>query len=221
MQFFVNIFWNRDQGRVRAFWRLIGQLILLIVIVLPSQLAVGLAAFAMLLFQEGITSDQLSDPALMQKVFGSQDMQALITTSPFLMMFSTLLVLVAVLVSVWLSGRLLDRRPFADFGFHLGRDWWIDLGYGLGLGALLILLIFLVELAFGWVAVTGTLVTRDPDASFLAAILAPFLMFVAVGIYEELFSRGYQLQNMAEGLNWRAIGPRGAIVIATLLSSAV
>lgn len=221
MQFFVNIFWNRDQRRIRALWRLVGQLILLVVLVLPTQLAIALAAVAMLLFQADITPGQLSDPAVIQKILDSQDMQALITTSPFLMMFSTLLVLVAVLVSVWLAGRLLDRRPFANFGFHLGRNWWIDLGYGLGLGAFLMLLIFLVELAFGWVTVTGTMVTRDPDGAFLAAILAPLVMFVAVGIYEELFSRGYQLQNMAEGLKLKAIGPRGAIVIATLLSSAV
>ena len=125
----------------------------------------------------------------------------------------------------WVAHTLVSVGPYAliyaNFGFHLGKDWWIDLGFGLFLGAFLMFLIFLIELVAGWVTVTGTLVTTDPDIPFILAILGPLLVFLAVGIYEETFSRGYQLHNLAEGFNWKVIGPRWAIVIATLLSSAV
>ncbi|MCL6441350.1 MAG: hypothetical protein K6T27_07640, partial [Thermoleophilum sp.] len=32
------------------------------------------------------------------------------------------------LIGFWLSARFLERRPFADYGFHLSRGWWLDLG---------------------------------------------------------------------------------------------
>ncbi len=87
------------------------------------------------------------------------------------------------------------------------------------LGALLMAVIFLFQLAVGWVRVTGTWVVHRPDASFALSFLTPLISYVLVGIYEELFSRGYQLKNLAEGL--RFVGPRGAVLAATLLSSAV
>jgi membrane protease YdiL (CAAX protease family) len=122
--------------------------------------------------------------------------------------------------SVWLAGRILDRRPFADFGLHLNRDWWIDLGFGLFLGAFLMLLIFLVEWSAGWVTIAGTFVSYYTGIVFPVAILAPLIGFIFVGIQEELFSRGYQLQNIAEGLRgW--LGSWGAVIAATLLSSLV
>jgi membrane protease YdiL (CAAX protease family) len=204
MQFIRNIFWNGDQRRLRALWRLLAQIILLVLISLPIQAGIGFIAFLLRTSQGGVT---VSPRFLLE--------------SPVVLALSSYGVLAAMLLSVWLAGRFLDRRPLANFGFHLGKDWWIDLGFGLLLGAFLMLLIFLVELIAGWVTVTGTLVTTNPDIPFFPAILGPLFVFVAVGIYEETFSRGYQLHNMAEGFNWKAIGPRWALTIATLLSSAV
>lgn len=204
MQFLKNVFWDGDQNRVRALWRLIGQIILLILITLPIQATIGIVALMIRTSQGGATFSPMS-----------------LLESPAVLALASFGILIALLLSVWLAGRILDRRPFASFGFHLGRDWWIDLGFGLSLGAFLMLLIFLIELLAGWVTVTGTLVTSNPDAPFILVILGPLLVFLAVGIYEETFSRGYQLHNLAEGFNWRVIGPRWAIVIATLLSSAV
>jgi membrane protease YdiL (CAAX protease family) len=126
----------------------------------------------------------------------------------------------AIVLSVWLAGRLLDCRRLASFGLHLNRNWWLDLGFGLFLGALLMLLIFLVEWGAGWVTITGTFVSYYSGFAFPVAILAPLILFIFVGLQEELLSRGYQLQNIAEGLNG-LLGPRGAVVAATLLSSAV
>jgi membrane protease YdiL (CAAX protease family) len=206
------IVWNSDQRRLRTLWRLIGQLMIMAVFLIIVEGAVGFLVVGMLLVQEGVSPDQLTDPQVLRRF---------IMENPLPMMLSSIGLALSVTSSLWLAGRLLDRRPFADFGLHIDQDWLIDFGFGLVLGAVLMLIIFLVELAAGWATVSGTLVTRQPGARFLPAILVPAVTFLAVGFYEELFSRGYQLLNLAEGLNWGAIGPRGAILIATLLSSMV
>jgi hypothetical protein len=120
-------------------------------------------------------------------------------------------------LAVAFVGRYVDRRRLSDLGFGLDRDWWLDLGFGLLLGAVLMTLVFAVELALGWVVVTGTF---EPRGSFLSVFLAVVALFVVVGVQEELLARGYLLTNVCEGLvGW--LGDRGATVVAVLLSSAV
>ncbi|XVH32925.1 lysostaphin resistance A-like protein [Haloferacaceae archaeon DSL9] len=122
-------------------------------------------------------------------------------------------------VAVWLVGRYLDRRPFSDFGLRIDRDWWLDLGFGLGLGGALMTGIFLVQLAAGWIAVEGTF---EAVGSFLWGFLGILVLFLVVGVYEELLVRGYLLTNVAEGFNgFGPIGLRGAVVLATIISSLV
>jgi hypothetical protein len=123
-------------------------------------------------------------------------------------------------ISVWLAGRFFDRRRFIDFGFHFNGRWWADFRFGLSLGAGLMALIFLIELTVGWISVSGTFCTQNPETPFLSAIVIPLIIFLVVGFYEELFSRGYQLTNLAEGLTGKIIKPRTAILLAILLSSA-
>lgn len=212
MQSIKGIFWNSDQHRLRALWRLIGQLVIFVIVVILIEGTVGMVAVGMLIAQEDVSLEQLSDPGVVQ---------AFIMENPLPMMLANVGVMVSLTLSIALAGRFLDRRRFADFGLHIDRAWWIDFAFGLALGAILIALIFLVELAAGWVTVTDTLVTKDPNVRFLSAIWLPLFSFLAVGFYEELFSRGYQLQNLAEGLVGDRLSPQAAIVIATLLSSAV
>jgi uncharacterized protein len=210
MQLVKRVFWNREERRLRTFWRLLLQLILFLVMTLVIGGAIGVLGAAWLLIRGSTSLEQLLDPGFLQP---------LLAGSPVITLVSLLVTALSATLSIWAAGRLLDRRRFAGFGFHFDRNWWLDFGFGLALGAVLMLLIFLVQLAAGWVTVTGTWVVREPGAGFLPAILMPFVSFLAVGFYEELFSRGYQLQNLAEGLG--ALGPRGAILVATLLSSAV
>ena len=186
------IFWNADEGRPRAGWRLVGQLVIL---------------FVLLLMLAVLLNVLLGEVPLLIGV-----------ASPLV---AVVLVFLPSIGSVWLAGRLLDRRPFADFGFHLSRGWWLDFGFGLVLAALLMTLAFLIQLAAGWVAVVGTFETDAPGQPFLVAILAPIVLFIMVGIQEELLIRGYQLHNLAEGLRLPWVGPRAALVAAWLISSIV
>jgi membrane protease YdiL (CAAX protease family) len=120
-----------------------------------------------------------------------------------------------------LATRFLDKRPFSDTGIHVKRDWWIDLGFGLLLGALLMTFIFLVELAAGWITISEVFHTTEVGQPFSVAILPPIFLFLVVGFTEELVFRGYLLPNLAEGFNFRFISPRGALILSWLLTSAL
>jgi membrane protease YdiL (CAAX protease family) len=181
-------------GRPRAFWRLLGQ-------------------FAVFVVSVTLFTSLLSVVWL----FSGGEREATVTQELFLIGSSGSVL--AALLSMWLAARFLDRRPFREFGFRFGAGWWLDLLFGMALGALLMSGIFAVELLFGWVTVTGTFETADPGTPFALAILAPLTAFLCVGVYEEMVYRGYQLRNIAEGLNYPALGPRGAILAALLLSS--
>lgn len=133
----------------------------------------------------------------------------------------TVLSAIAFPASIYMAGRLFDRRPFADFGFHFSASWWRQFAFGLLLGAGLMAAIFVIELLFGWITITDTFYVVEPNTSFLAAYMLPIIVFLSVGFYEELWSRGYQLTNMAEGFNSRKIGHRNATIIALIITSAI
>jgi uncharacterized protein len=198
----TNPFRNDSERRPRAFWRVLlqfaasfaGQSLLV---------TVALAAFARV--AQGVES---------AGAFAG------LTTLPAFVVASGAIALAVTVSTVWLAGRFLDRRPFTDFGLRLDRAWWLDFGFGLLLGAFLMTGVFLVEFSAGWVTVAGTLEAVG-GGSFFPAIAASVVFFLCVGFYEELSSRGYQLTNIAEGLNFPGVGARGAVLLAWVLSSSV
>ncbi len=200
----MNLFRNNSEKRLRAFWRILLQC------TLYSYLSTVLVVVSGLVFLGVSEGMVFADDTGVQRA-----------ASPALFMSRYVASLVAVLASVWLAGRFLDRRPFSGFGLRPDRAWWPDLCFGLALGALLMTAVFFLELAAGWITITGAFETVGEGSSFALSILFVLVAFACVGFYEELLSRGYQLQNMAEGLNVPSLGPKGAILVAWALSSVV
>jgi membrane protease YdiL (CAAX protease family) len=190
MNTIINLFWNKEEARLRAGWRIV-----------VFWVAWFILLFAVLGRTNALFSGRLNEVYL-----------TLLTTAiHLLIVWFVLLGLV--------GSRLLDRRPLTDYGFHIGRRWWLDLGFGLILATLLILGIFVIELVMGWIKVTDTFAAVDPSLSFGPAILAGFIGLLLGVIQEEVTWRGYTIKNIAEGMNWKAIGPRVATIIAMLVSS--
>ena len=187
------LFWNDDQHRPRALWRL--SVLAVLSVVLSVAVTVALTV--------------VSATVQASVWFGATPPQRLLRTS---------LTAAATIVSVYVVGRFLDRRPFADFGLDVDRDWLVDLGFGLALGAGLMTCVFALELALGWVRVVGTL-RGGGSLGFLPAATAVLGTFLLVGFYEELLARGYLLTNVAEGL--ARFGRAVALGVATLVSSGV
>jgi membrane protease YdiL (CAAX protease family) len=194
----LELFLDRSTGRLRALWRLGIQYwaYWVLVSLIFSLVVVSVAR---------PTSGGLDTPDL---------------GLGFIPLVSGVAGLLGAVLTVWLAGRFLDRRPFSEFGFRLGAGWWLDLLFGLVLGALLMTIIFLVELGLGWVKVTSAF-ENHLGGPFVVSLLVPAARFICVGISEEMVFRGYQLKNVAEGLNYPALGPRGAILLAWLSSSAL
>jgi len=187
----ARLFWNPAQRRLRLLWRLAGFVALL-----------ALCTFVVDLAWRALGLDRWQ-PAWIPFHAGS-------AARPLALLAATLL-----------AAALLDRRPWSDLGFHWSRQWWADLGFGLALGALLMVLIFAVEWAMGWITIVGLFRTTDPDGAFWRGLAAPLLIFLSVGVYEELLDRGYLLRNLAEGLHVRWLSPAAAVALAWLLSSAL
>ena len=191
-----NIFYNPREQRTRFFWRIAFQLTLIVLMTFGSTLVIQLFYFAGILSPIGLTM---------------QDG----------MLISSVILLAAIMLSIWLTGRWLDRRRLSGFGLHLSRSWWQDLAFGLGLGALLMSLIFLVEWGSGLVTVSGTL-QGSAERPFALGIIIWTGIYLCVGIYEEMFFRGYYLTNIAEWLgHFKRISPQWAVITAFILTSAV
>ncbi len=197
------LFVDSVSQRLRAPWRLVAQFLLFVL------LTALLTSLVQLIYS-------FINPTF--PAFGSAGLSSERFAAFFL--FGGLASLTAIFISVFVVGRFLDRRPVADFGFHLNGGWFVNLGFGMFLGAFLMTGIFLLQLLLGWISVSDTFVVVGSGKSFILAILLPIGIFLCVGIYEEAFSRGYQLRNVAEGLNYPALGPRAAIIFALILTSA-
>lgn len=192
MKEFLNIFWNRDESRLRAGTRVV--LVLLFFFLLYK-------GYILILNGIGI------------ELFYSSE------SSLWTFMIAGTVRLLPAMIVVWLGGRIVDRRSFRSFGLHFNRNWWIDLCFGIGLGAFLMLLIFVIEIGFGWVSISNTFHSIDSQSTFIVPLMVFLLYFISQGTFEELLSRGYLIKNLAEGLNLKAIGPRGAVLIAWCLIS--
>ena len=209
MNFIKNIFWNSVQSRLRAGWRIFFHLILLGMMTLLSQVVVVGVALIFNAPPAGADIDRLI-------LFVNE----LIGKSPVFVVGVIALSGLSIIASVWLAGKWFDHRAFKGFGMQLDGRWWRDFIFGLMLGAVLMSLIFAVENAAGWVTITGTMVA-GANATFAEAFLIQVVAFAFVGVYEELWSRGYQLTNLAEGMNQPKIGQKWAVIIAWLVSSLV
>ncbi len=207
----TRIFWSQDQNRLRAFWRLGFHTAL--VLLLTALLTVGLLFLA-------VTFDVATGTGLQDVVTGTGPIELM--DAPWVnLVIAPLATFLGIIAATYLAGRWFDRRSFKNFGITFSKHWFTDLAFGLGLGAALMGLIFLIGWLTGSLQVTGYFVVSNANGGFLLSLLQALVFFVFVGIYEELLSRGYHLVNLAEGFNGKLLSERWALMLAFLVSSIV
>jgi uncharacterized protein len=177
--FLRRIFISPDEPRLRAGWRLLIHTILLIISLLIFSNIFGVIGY-------------LTNTVDLQAVASGQDLGLTILT---------LATPVAFTLATWIARRFLDRRSFVSLGFRLDRHVGLDLAFGFLLPAVLFGLIYAFEAGMGWLTFQGTALQNGSWGGAFWGLLAGLVLFIIVGYQEELLSRGYHLQNLADGLN--------------------
>lgn len=165
--FFQTIFISPDEPRLRAGWRLL----LHILIMIPIGLVTGAATKVLFPFWRG----------------GALQSQ--------------LINLVVMTASVYIARRWLDKRSFASLGLKLDAKMWLDLLAGIVITFLMMGLIYLLMWMLGWITFEGFAWEFESASDVTMGLLGMLAVFILVGWNEELLSRGYQLQNLADGIN--------------------
>ncbi len=98
--------------------------------------------------------------------------------------------LVGVLALTWAFCRFVDHSSLTDLGLQK-RGWLAKLAAGWGLGALLMLVVFGILVAGGWL-------TIESSAWQPLDLAAAILVAVVVGFNEELAFRGYIMQRLGQ-----------------------
>lgn len=119
---------------------------------------------------------------------------------------------ITISLSVFLARRFLDRRSFSSLGFKINCQTLADLFVGIIISATMMGLIYWAMILLSWTNFTGFIWKTQSGYIVILNILQMLLVFILVGWNEELLSRGYHLQNLAEGTN---------MTWAVFLSSAV
>lgn len=108
--------------------------------------------------------------------------------------------LIAITLATWIARRYLDRKTFRSLGFEWDTHSFRDLAFGFAVPALLMGSVFVLEWGVGWLRIDSVM-WKEASSTTLITIISSFVIFIAIGFYEELLFRGYRLQNLIEGLN--------------------
>ncbi len=101
-----------------------------------------------------------------------------------------------------------ERRPWSTVGLDRRAGWMAELAAGIGLGAALMAAITALEIGTGWYRFDGTV----PAVAAVRDLGFGLVVYAAVAFGEELVTRGYVLQRLAEG--W---GRGWATVLSSLI----
>jgi uncharacterized protein len=191
--FLANMFLSPDERRLRGGWRLLIHAIVWIALAnFATGLIVGIGYIGIrMLTSPGIELTQVVDELS----------ASLAHIGNPLLMIAGIANAVGTVIVTWLARRFLDKRSFVSLGHHLNRRIAYDLLFGFALGGLLMGLIYGFESLMGWLKFEGWASQTEAPSAVLLGLGVALMTYIAGGYQEELLSRGYQLQNLWDGLN--------------------
>lgn len=168
--------WISPDGRLRAGWRLLihGALLLVFALMLLLPLSVLLVA------RQGL------------EAFGRFDSLEVLLPSSAAMTLATL-------AATGLARRLLDRRSFRSLGLWPQPSALADFLAGFAIAFVMMATVLLLHLAGGWLVLESWGIEQLRSDGAPRGLALSLVLYLLVGVQEELLFRGYQLQNLIDG----------------------
>lgn len=168
---------KNTNGQVRSGWLII----LALIIMFAAQMIFSIPGTFLLILKEAV----IEEGGISFEINGSNEWVFLLTNG-----IGTLGGLIAVLL-VW---RFINKEKFTRMGLRWQSN---DLIFGLVFGALSITIIFIFLYATGQITLVNTF--SSPEFSIFTLLF--FIMFIFVGLFEEILFRGYIISTMASRNN--------------------
>lgn len=168
---------KNTNGQVRSGWLII----LALIIMFAAQMIFSIPGTFLLILKEAV----IEEGGISFEIDGSNEWVFLLTNG-----IGTLGGLIAVLL-VW---RFINKEKFTRMGLRWQSN---DLIFGLVFGALSITIIFIFLYATGQITLVNTF--SSPEFSIFTLLF--FIMFIFVGLFEEILFRGYIISTMASRNN--------------------
>ena len=110
-------------------------------------------------------------------------------------------------LSIYVARRWLDRRSFASLGLMIDIRTLRDILAGIGIAFIQMGFVYAFMLGLGWLTFEGFAWQFDPLNVIVTGVITMLVIFILGGWTEELLSRGYHLQTIANGTNlfWGAV----------------
>lgn len=184
------VFKNRF-GEMRSGWKIA----LVMLVFLAIQIGIGMVVgIGMLIYS--MASGKLNN-LLSLSEGGSSSYIDILNNSPFINLFNNVIGFIAMLTAVVIILKTIDKKPLEAIGVSITSKSMKELLYGLLLGAISMSLIFFFLLYTGNLELKGSLL----NPSFSIHTLTGIVVFILVGINEELFSRGYCMMVLQQTRN--------------------
>jgi len=210
----IKLLWNNEEKRLRAVWRIFiyGTMTVLI----TALLFTFFILIAGMIF--ALTSPRIGNSFPFTLVYDR--ILALVSNKSAILLITSISTLLSVLVLTPFSMKFIDQRFWKPLKEQVTHSWWKELGIGSLAGFFSIALIFTLLVVFGSIQVTG-INAEYRDLDFLSSFFGAVLIFICVGVYEEVVFRGYVFKNLSEGFWGKWFTKETAVILAGILSSLV
>lgn len=117
-----------------------------------------------------------------------------------------------VIFGAWLCLRIFEKKRLDEIGLHIGRNIGREFLLGALIALIIMSLILVAELFFGWIKISGFSWQYRPFSAIMASLYVYIINCLSVSFMEEVFIRGYLFYKLE-----KAFGTCASLIVTSCI----